>query len=75
MGKYFNDTHAPDGRITHAYRRGAANLVRIQYTFLQWFAVVLTLIYHDLRHHMVKMLWTHEAPASESATHFDHVMT
>ena len=27
----------------------------------RWFAVVWTLIYHDLRHQMVKMLWTHEA--------------
>jgi hypothetical protein len=26
-----------------------------------WFSVVWTLIYHDLRHHMVKMLWTYEA--------------
>jgi hypothetical protein len=41
----------------------------------QWFAVVWTLIYHDLRHHMVNMLWTHEAQPSESATNFDHVMT
>jgi hypothetical protein len=40
-----------------------------------WFSVVWTLIYHDLRHHMVKMLWTHEAQPSESATNFDHVMT
>ena len=38
-----------------------------------WFAVVWTLIYHDLRHNMVKMLWTHEA--SESTANFDHVMT
>ena len=32
-----------------------------------------TLIYHDLRHHMAKILWTREAQPSESATHFDHV--
>ena len=30
--------------------------------------------YHDLRHHMVKMLWTHEEQPSESAKHFDHVI-
>ena len=40
-----------------------------------WFSVVWTLIYHDLRHYVVKMLWTHEAQPSESATNFDHVMT
>ena len=45
------------------------------WTNLQWLAVVWTLIYHDLRHHMVKMVWTDEAQPSESATHFGHVMT
>jgi NAD-dependent SIR2 family protein deacetylase len=30
-------------------------------TNLHWFSVVWTPIYHDLRHHMVKMLWTREA--------------
>ena len=44
-------------------------------TNLQWLAVVWIPIYHDSRHRMVKMLWTHEAQPSESATHFDHVMT
>jgi hypothetical protein len=33
----------------------------VDLTHFHWFAVVWTLIYHDLRHHMVKMLWTHEA--------------
>jgi hypothetical protein len=34
-------------------------------TNFHWFSVVWTLIYHDLRHHMVKMLWTHEAQLSK----------
>jgi hypothetical protein len=35
-------------------------VVVVKKTDFHWFSVV-TLIYHDLRHHMVKMLWTHEA--------------
>ena len=31
---------------------------QVTLTNLQWFSVVWTLIYHDLRHHVVKMLWT-----------------
>ena len=41
----------------------------VSLTNVQWFAVVWTLIYHGLRHHMVKMLWTQP---SESATHLYH---
>jgi len=34
-----------------------------------WFSVVSTLIANDTRHHSgSKMLWTHEAQPSESAT-------
>jgi hypothetical protein len=36
-------------------------------TNFHWFSVVWTLIYHDLRHHMVKMLWTYEAQTSETS--------
>ena len=51
----------------------AAFFVTLKLTILQWFAVVWTLIYHVLRHHMVKMLWIYEAQPSESATHFEDV--
>ena len=45
------------GPDKHKANKNAASLL----TNWQWFSVVWTLIYHDLRHRMVKMLWTHEA--------------
>jgi hypothetical protein len=52
----------PGNRAVHSRETQQASLgTRTNLTNFHWFSFVWTLIYHDLRHHIVNMLWTHEA--------------
>ena len=45
-------------KYLHSIQYITLNLGTAQKTYLQWFSVAWTLIYHDLRHHMVNILRT-----------------